>query len=967
MDDQADLTTKKPVHILFRELKLDPRKTFTALAKAAVSGIKQDYFGVATNLGDAITGLSLKDKAEYAAWALIYNALTRSVALLVEDYHDLFDSEYSESTLESVTYRLDEELQGIEIDLDLNFFDQPDKLEFFIYLKDPLCFWLTGLGLKEHEARAFFYRLKNHFVISLHKCWLDKSADFQCIENALKTPFVQAQKKQREWMQYNAWLKDQVKQRMFAEAFSLEQIYVKLRAFYLRDSVTNENGIKTVNLDIEANLEATQARSEKVVVDIHEELLQWVDNFDADDSIRVVSGGPGSGKSSFAKMFAAQVVSEVVDVPVLFVPLHHFAIEDDLTSAVEKFIRDDLYLSGNPLDANHGQDRLLLIFDGLDELSIHGKASAEASEYFVSEVITKLDRFNGQGLKRQALITGRDLSIQTNAYRLRGKKQIFHLLPYFVDEDSLKNYIDEKELLSEDQRNLWWENYGIAGNKPVNSMPNALRLEHLTPITSEPLLNYLVALSYERKRINFGGETTLNEIYSDLLRSVYERQWEGGSKGRLHTSIETLEYEKFERVLEEIALTVWHGNGRTATEKDIYDKLNSSSFNKYLKVFQESAEKGVSRLLTAFYFRQSDNNTSENKTFEFTHKSFGEYLIAKRLFRSIGHLHHNLTMNEQDPEYGYNEIEALKRWAEITGPTEMDWHILNFLRVEVHNEPLEVLTAWQETFGSLLGLAARKGMPMHELGIRDFRLMQIWSRNSEEMLLAVHSACALKTKKIIHINWGNYFTDWLRRILGDNITSAYIAIGCLQYLDFQAANLHFYNFRDADLRGSNLKNANLFGATFYFSILIGVELSNADLRRVNLTLADLTEANIVGADLRGAYLCDDYQDCNARDNRLGLFRRRSACAILNKTILDKSNLEGAFLRGVVFENTNLFGTNLKHTRLISENVLTDQFDEMTIFPDGVDRKKCIEAYMNYIRQSHEMEAYPELNTNHEDE
>lgn len=971
MNTQADLTAKKPIEWWNKRLSFSFSESFFAIGKAAAFGAACNWSGTASNLIDALNNVSDQDKASAAAWLLIYRALEKTLLGLVNDYKDFFNDNCSEDELKRLAKYLEEELNVIEIELDFTFFNHPQKLPLFEQLKAPLYFWLCELGLKEHEANAFNERLRIHFILALHKCWLEKPSDYACIEEKLNSPFVKATQVEREWMQYHAWLQEQVNQRMFSEAFSLQQVYVRLRAFYLRkidESYSNED-IEPKNADVLENtpgLEHSRDKYEKVVVDLHQELIDWTKNFDPDDSIRVISGGPGSGKSSFAKMFAAQVVTEAVNVAVLFVPLHHFAIDDDLSDAIERFVKYDLYLNHSPFDTKTGKDRLLLIFDGLDELSIHGKASIEAAEQFVGEVIAKLDRFNAQGLKRQALITGRDLSIQTNAHRLRGKKQIFHTLPYFMEEGDRTNYIDEKGLLAEDQRNLWWKNYGIAKNKPVHSMPDILSSVQLTPITREPLLNYLVALSYERERINFDEETTLNEIYSDLLRSVYERQWEG-VRGRQHTSIETLEYEKFERVLEEIALTVWHGNGRTASEKDIFDKLESSNLKKYLKVFQESAMKGVSRLLTAFYFRQSDNNLSENKTFEFTHKSFGEYLIAKRLFRSIKHLHYNLTENEQDPDNGFNEIEALKRWAKITGPTAIDFHILNFLCIEVHNETPEALTELQKTFGKLLGLAVRKGMPMHELGNLDFRLMQTWSRNAEEMLLVVHSACALKTKKILKIDWQGMFSEWLLRIIGNESVFLPATKRYLQYLNLEYENFAFYNFTDANLTGSNLRNTNLYRANLHSANLDSVDFTDTNLKGAVLTRSKLRKAKIINADLKGAQFGIDFQDCGASLYRRTRIQRRGLRDILEDAILDGSDLEGAFLRGVRFAGTSLNGTNLKHTRLISDSVATDKFNEHTVFPEGIDRDECLEAHRAYILRSHERELYPEINTDHEDD
>ncbi len=56
-------------------------------------------------------------------------------------------------------------------------------------------------------------------------------------------------------------------------------------------------------------------------------------------------------------------------------------------------------------------------------------------------------------------------------------------------------------------------------------MPTELAQANLQDITAQPLLNYLVALSYMRGTVQISETSNLNEIYADLLGAVYERGW----------------------------------------------------------------------------------------------------------------------------------------------------------------------------------------------------------------------------------------------------------------------------------------------------------------------------------------------------------------------------------------------------------------------------------------------------------
>ena len=70
------------------------------------------------------------------------------------------------------------------------------------------------------------------------------------------------------------------------------------------------------------------------------------------------------------------------------------------------------------------------------------------------------------------------------------------------------------------------------------------------------------------------------------------------------------------------------------------------------KTFKSGAESGVTRLLTAFYFKQTGFEESGDRAFEFTHKSFGEYLVARRFVRFVSKVCDNYKTNQEDGESG---------------------------------------------------------------------------------------------------------------------------------------------------------------------------------------------------------------------------------------------------------------------------------------------------------------------------
>ena len=864
------LSLTHPVSVWNRPLSIEPKGFFLNLAKAAVNGAKLELDDAFENLMDALQASGVGDQAGQVAWVLIYRALMQATADLVTDAADLFlladrDRLPDAAAQEALGAVLAGHLLHCEARIDSEFFAHPERFGLLADFKPGFSHWLQCLGLDPGSAAALAGRLPGRFTLALHGEWLKEPERFAVIGQAIDSPFTRAVGRRRHWLQYAAWLREQVNGRMFGEPFGLRQVYVPLRAYY-HERPKGDTELKTEGPG------TSREDGRRIVLDLTQTLADWVAKWDPEDPVRVVSGGPGSGKSSFCKMLAADL-ADSLGIPILYCPLHLIDPQADLIQAIVGFVTQDRYLQGSPLDGREGEDRLLVIFDGLDELSMQGRAAAEVAQSFVDEVLRKAAAFAGQGLHRQFLISGRDLAVQANAGRLRRTGQVLHVLPYQVAKQEREGYEDPQGLLAQDQRDLWWQRYGQASGKGFTEMPQELGSANLAEITRQPLLNYLIALSHGRKRLDFSQETTLNAIYADLLHSVYERQWEGG---RRHSGTGELAEKDFDRILEEIALAVWHGDGRVATVETIHRRCQRSKLDRYLEQFQEGAKKGVTRLLTAFYFRQAGDVRGE-KTFEFTHKSFGEYLTARRLVRMLAAVQTQLDRQAENPDDGWDERRALEHWAEICGPTAIDNYVNDFVQHEVAMQPPEDRARWQRTICRLIESAVTHGMPMERLGLSRFQEMVRHSRNAEEALLAMHFACARLTREVVEIKWSlrTAFGEWLKRLQGqrewlDNTLAqrslGYLALGHsgidladlfearLEGASLSGASIHYATLNFASLTDANLSHAMLRNANLRYAILRYAILRNANLRYANLTDADLTGANLTEANLTNANL-----------------------------------------------------------------------------------------------------------------
>src|SRR5215213_5233278 len=610
-------------------------------------------------------------------------------------------------------------------------------------------------------------------------------------------------------------------------------------------------------MDADALRDPRQKRRH-VVIDLQEELTRWVEGADPQDAIRVISGGPGSGKSSFARVFASGVAQSHPRIKILFVPLHLIDASKDLVEEVGRFVRDEGVLLSNPLDPESLDPNLLVIFDGLDELASQGKAAADIAKGFVREVEKTVERRNQQVVKFRVLLSGRELVVQENESEFRRPRQILNLLPYFtplstdyendvVVQDGIE-YEDPGKLLQRDVRQEWWKNYGVLTGKHFEGLPKDLKRKDLVEITAQPLLNYLVALSFTRDKLDFSKDINLNSIYADLVTAVYERGYE---KGRAFGPIRHMTLEQFSRVLEEIGLAAWHGDGRTTTVREIEEHCQASGVGTMLDAFQAGAKAGVTRLLAAFFFRQHGQRISGDPTFVFTHKSFGEYLAARRVVRAMERVSRELERRASSPDEGWDERDALKHWAQICGPSAMSRYLHTFLMNEVGLRPHTELERWQEQFTRLFNCVLRHAMPMEQLQIATFREMMFQSRNAEEALLVALNVCAqtIRRRSVIKQPVSTTFATWLMRIEGQSHRTGRLAVSSLSFLTLPGANLFSHN-----LVGANLASSDLEGIQSDFIYAAFADLSNANLKNASLVKAYFFDSNLSNTNLERANL-----------------------------------------------------------------------------------------------------------------
>ncbi len=882
---------RKPKSIWQKEISVDFKPLFKALGKATAHTATLKLDDLADDAADAISSIGLDTTLGELAFSLIQRALFDAmVALARESASHLGQDACS---LDSLSSEIEAKLNGLELKFDSDFFKQPSRLPLLRDIEGAFSQWLCDAGTAPRKAELISKRLHSYFVFELANEWKRNSSKYQALLETASSPFAGAEEYEQGWLGYFAALDRRIAENVFDEPFSLEQIYVPLNAYY------RDRPLKRTGSEKDAGFLSDRAQ---VVVSLEAELRTWLNAANPADALRVISGGPGSGKSSFTKIFCAKLAREGNSKP-LYIPLHLIDPTRDVGAEVERFVFDEGLLGFNPLDSARKEKQLLLVFDGLDELASQGKIAAQVTRDFVQAVEKMVERRNMGQHPIFVLLSGREVVVQENETEFRKPHQVLSLLPYFTPESARIGFVDPDGLLKTDWRNHWWINYGKLTGADYVGLPEQLMGIEIDEITAQPLLNYLVALSYTRGKLNFDKKLDLNSVYADLVAAVHERGYE---KSRTFRPIRHISADDFLRVLEEIGLAAWHGSdGRSTSVKEIMEHCKQSGLETLLNTFKEGAQAGVTKLLAAFFFRRNGEGAGEDAAFVFTHKSFGEYLTAVRLTRGIERIAIGRKRRANDPDDGFDVTEALVQWGRLTGPAAISPYIQTFLKREIARRDKAQISEWQRVITELAAFAIERHLPVERLAGLPFAKAFNYDANGATALMIVLSACTSATGERANIQFASpaSFGTFLRRVCPQRRgPSNHLMLSVLNKLDLSKQCLDMVDLYGANLESSALNSAEIHFGVFDQSNLEAVDLSSARLgwsrfgpgvisnakfdlahmgevsfRESKLTFCSFIEARLDGADFTGATLLG----CNFSGARLFSASLQNCASIKN--------------------------------------------------------------------------------------
>lgn len=682
--------------------------------------------------------------------------------------------------------------------------------------------------------------------------------------------------------------------------------------------------------------------------DLHGTLWGWLNSEKSFDAVRVVAGGPGSGKSTFAKAFAIEAI-DCGRYDVLFVPLQDLPATGSFETRISTLMRNRSelgfdrvdspleWMAKSNVDGSAPYRKLLLVCDGLDELAAPDSKEATAvTTDFIQNLNTWLGHRNSSDCRVKALILGRTISAEEAFSKLHIDDEALLSVAGFLPVSDTEKWVHSKkddlvsdpDSLSEiDQRAIYWEKWCSASGLDFTEVPPALDKEatsstNFVELTAEPLLLYLLIWT------GFLGDrwreasNNRNIVYLEMFKKIYARDWgaasinlrnkNSGSKSG-HTALSDVTEGDFFALQETLGLASWGSGGRTVSSTAFEAAKVAYLSDDQLDDMNDLFTSSLKSVALQSYTRSVEG---ADGGYEFVHKTLGEYLIGRALVgataRSTDILRERVSDNKS------KTAAALFAKVGALGPItpEIDRFFADELRLRFSNNDAR-LKLLDEQLVPIMNWVLRRGMPVHET-IGDPRqidfagLVRAARRSTDALWCAVQhlggdrlSADKSVSDQFLPIKWPSF--------------SAFSTLLCdLTDRGFVNETKRIPSFDYVNLEGQALTEQT-FGSVIYEVVDSGatprtwlrMSAANANLANAQFYMADLRSALLDGSIMR------DSQLSGANLEMASMEKTDLTNADLEDADLSRANLAGAVLVNARLGGSNLFQAILTRAKLHS--------------------------------------------------
>ena len=473
---------------------------------------------------------------------------------------------------------------------------------------------LLETGIDESEVQTCVKRV----AINTQRFILSALADSgDGIQKLINWQNIGGSKELAKYLSIDTYLEEEIQplpeQKVFKEEFSFKDIYVPLRA-----------------IPLDANGKAIKNAQEFV---LEEWAQEFIINPEESGKVIFIQAGPGRGKSVFCRMLADWVRQNLH--PILTPNLIRLRDIEHFEQSFEKTLSDALsnrdFVSNDSGWLTDRNIQYLFLLDGFDELRMEGRATG-GIERFIQQVVKFQEKFQGNETGHRVIMTGRPLALHGINYLPENLERVKLLK---MDDELLTEWLKkwQQVVISDDLDAAKEETKKFTEFLEADKCPKEIKHE----LAREPLLLYLLAKLHRDKAIKKEDcEQATDSTQAKIL--IYEKSLDlvltEQRKEPLHQKITGLNRDNLERILTEAGLCVVQSGGEYARVEMIekrLDKDGSKAANLIQEIRANSGE--LTTALGAFYIRPAGGKKGGGV--EFYHKSFSEFLCAKRLLISL--------------------------------------------------------------------------------------------------------------------------------------------------------------------------------------------------------------------------------------------------------------------------------------------------------------------------------------------
>lgn len=799
-------------------------------------------------------------------WTLIKNSLYSATYNILNDNHLIFPR--NDIVKDTKLF-----IKDCTISIGYDFLFHPANSEFSNFYRNRLCEWLSNF-----LSISTITTIKNKWPIYFTKafsCEWFKNKNYHNLLFDLDCPTRNYIDMLNDLEAYQKKILDFPNQNVFEDDITLKQVYI--------------------------DLYGTTKNYSRDIVNVRMTLMSWIK--DKNSNMCMVSGDPGSGKSTIMKKLAESLVN--IGERVIFIDLFRLNFSDKIPalSVLES------YINSIPWMKNYDKENdlpIILILDGLDEIKVNVWDNA-------LELVRELKNsiWNAKG---KIIISGRKKIIN---YCSSETEHFLHIevLPLFIPIKERKNFSNMKnKLLEKDLRIDYWSKLTDVFNISYD-LNDIINREHLKDLSTSPLLLFLLAwtIKYSNKSIETIHHSV--EIYNHILECVYTRKYNREKKDYSSWGL-----DEYRKMLSITGLCAWQSDSRSIYISKIEEYCkktgNEFLFNQWINYHKIS---NPSKLLLLFFFREKTNDYNPNESeIEFIHKTFYEYLSALEILNTIM----EISTLKSD--------ELYKRIFYLLSKSLLGIETTEFIEGLLEYDPRFSFEKYINVISSIVPRVFNINWPIeiseeksgNKIHIKNYQDLLKSIKNTEENVMRLLEIVSLVKQR------GNVQCDSI----------AHLESSDLKDINIMWKDLSFTNFSDSDfsesvLSGCELNHCELNNSTYNKTLLNSCSMEDSNLREcdftsshmesASLSSSDLTMSVINNAFLDGAYLCESLLKDTSFCGTSLVGCNLDEAKLINTDFAD-ADLERADFNGAVIKNVNWQNCSLKDAKL--QNVKMSQFD-----------------------------------------